>query len=393
MTFRRTVGIVLLFCAILFATGAQYPVQAQIVIKIGAVQPITGPLAGPGTSVNAGLADSLNVANDEGGINGKKIQYIMEDGHYNLEVAKKAFERIMEQHKPLIMFGESTALGLAMANEIKDRYKVLYSSTSFSGKLAYTSWNQYVFVSGPTYSDQVAILLKYIARVKPKAKVAFLCSNTEMGKDPVDFAKLTCKRLVLDFVGEEFVGMKAENIGKEIEAIKAKNPDYIILHGFVGGPVPKIIKECRAIGISANFAGTIWETGKEVLEGLGPQSEGYLGVNPYSFWWMTEVPGIKKIRDYNEKHHPGVTPPDTTSYIHGFVTGMVFVEVLRRADKAGNLTGDGAVAALQSLNGFDTGGISAPLVLKNNRFPAAKIWRANSSKGVFEPVSEWIDFY
>jgi len=95
MTFGRVVGIILLFCAILFATGSECPVQAQTVIKIGAVQPITGPLAGPGTSVNAGLADSLNMANDEGGINGKKIQYIMEDGHF-----------------------------------------VLYSSTSFSGKLA-----------------------------------------------------------------------------------------------------------------------------------------------------------------------------------------------------------------------------------------------------------------
>ncbi len=84
MTFTRVVGFILLFCAILFTTGAEYPVQAQTVIKIGAVQPITGPLAGPGVSVNAGLADSLNVANDEGGINGKRIQYIMEDGHYNL---------------------------------------------------------------------------------------------------------------------------------------------------------------------------------------------------------------------------------------------------------------------------------------------------------------------
>ena len=95
MTFGKTVSIILLLCAILFANGAEYPAQAQTVIKIGAVQPITGPLAGPGTSVNAGLADSLNMANDEGGINGKKIQYIMEDGHYNLEVATKAFERIM----------------------------------------------------------------------------------------------------------------------------------------------------------------------------------------------------------------------------------------------------------------------------------------------------------
>ena len=157
--------------------------------------------------------------------------------------------------------------------------------------------------------------------------------------------------------------------------------------------MPKIIKESRDMGITAKFAGTLWETKKEVLDALGPLAEGYLGVNPYSFWWMTDVPGIRKIRAYNDKHHPGVIYPDTTSYTHGFVTGMVFVEVLRRADKAGNITGDGLVSALQSLSGFDTGGISAPLTLKNNRFPAAKVWKANASKGIFEAVSEWTDPY
>jgi branched-chain amino acid transport system substrate-binding protein len=136
-----------------------------------------------GRAVTIGIRrflDSRSLANEEGGINGKKIEYLIKDGQYNLEVAKKAFDKIMNQYKPMIMFGQSTALGFAVAPDTNELHKILYSSTSFSGKLAYTSWNQYVFVSGATYADQVAILLKYIAKVKPKAKVAFLFANTEM---------------------------------------------------------------------------------------------------------------------------------------------------------------------------------------------------------------------
>ena len=74
--------------------------QAQDEIKIGAVQPITGRFAFAGVNINAGLEDALMIANEEGGINGKKIKYIMEDGQYQLDVATAAFKRIMSRDNP-----------------------------------------------------------------------------------------------------------------------------------------------------------------------------------------------------------------------------------------------------------------------------------------------------
>ena len=115
-------------------------------IKIGAVQPVTGRFAFAGVHINAGLEDALMMANEEGGINGKKIKYIMEDGTYKVDVAVAAFKRIMARDNPVAMYGESTALGKAMSPEIKDRYKILYSSTSFSSELADTAKNPFVFV-------------------------------------------------------------------------------------------------------------------------------------------------------------------------------------------------------------------------------------------------------
>ncbi len=158
---------------------------AEDVVKVGAVQPITGRFAFAGVNINAGLEDALMIANEEGGINGKKIKYIMEDGQYQLDVATAAFKRIMSRDNPLVMYGESTGLGKAMSPEIKDRYKILYSSTSFSSELADAADNPYIFVPGPTYGDMFGILLNYIAKEKKGAKVAFFYSDTEFGKDPI----------------------------------------------------------------------------------------------------------------------------------------------------------------------------------------------------------------
>ena len=87
-------------------------------IKVGAVQPITGRFAFAGVQINQGLEDSLMMANEEGGINGKQIKYIMEDGTYNVDVAVAAFKRIMARDNPLIMYGESTGMGKAVAPEL-----------------------------------------------------------------------------------------------------------------------------------------------------------------------------------------------------------------------------------------------------------------------------------
>lgn len=386
----KTYSLALLLMSFLLICGVmEKPAPAADTIKVGAVQPITGRFAFAGENINAGLKDALMMANEEGGINGKKIEYIMEDGQYDTKVAIAAFKRIMSRDNPLIMYGESTGLGKAMAPEIKDRYKVLYSSTSFSGELADTAKNPFMFVPGPTYGDMFGILLKFIAKEKPKAKVAFFYSDTEFGKDPIPFAREMCKKLGLELVAEEVAQVGAVDVTSQVLDLKRKNPDYVIFQGFVLSPVAAVIKQCRDFGMKCQFMGTFWGTTKMLLDTLGPLAEGYMGVNPYNFWWMEDVPMIKKIKEYTKKNYPSVTFRPN-SYMQGFTTGLIFVECLKRADKAGQLNGEGLAKALQSIKDFDTGGLTAPLTIQNNKFPVAKIWKANTTKKIFEPASDWM---
>ena len=265
---------------ILALAALNVPCLAQDEIKIGAVQPITGRFAFAGVNINAGLEDALMIANEEGGINGKKIKYIMEDGQYQLDVATAAFKRIMSRDNPLIMYGESTGLGKAMSPEIKDRYKILYSSTSFSGELADPAANPYIFVPGPTYGDMFGILLKYIAKEKPGAKVAFFYSDTEFGKDPIPFGREMCKQLKLDLVAEAVAQVGAVDVTSQVLDLKRKNPDFVIFQGFVVDPVQTVIKQCRDFGMKCKFMGTFWGASKMIIDNLGPLGRGLHGRQP-----------------------------------------------------------------------------------------------------------------
>jgi branched-chain amino acid transport system substrate-binding protein len=358
-------------------------------IKVGAVQPITGRFAFAGAQINTGLEDALMMANEEGGINGKQIKYIMEDGTYNVDKAVAAFKRIMAKDNPVIMYGESTGMGKAVAPEIKDRYKILYSSTSFSSELANAADNPYVFVPGPTYSDMFGILLKYIAQEKPGANVAFFYSDTEFGRDPVPYGREMCKKLGLNLVAEEVAKVGGVDVASQVLDMKRKKAEYVIFQGFVLSPVPAVIKQARDYGLKVKFMGTHWGTHKMLLDKMGPLAEGYLGVMPYSFYYQDDVPMIQKIRAWNQQHHPDVNYRPT-SYMQGFFTGQVFVECLKRADKAGDLTGDGLVKALQSIKDVDVGGLMAPITVVNNKIPMGRVFKANVGKKQFEPISDWI---
>ena len=383
-------GRALICFSIILAFGLMVGASvAQEDIKVGAVQPITGRFAFAGVNINAGLEDALMMANEEGGINGKKIKYIMEDGQYQLDVGTAAFKRIMARDNPIVMYGESTGLGKAMAPEIRDRYKILYSSTSFSSELADAANFPSIFVPGPTYSDMFGILLKYIASEKPGSKVAFFYSDTEFGKDPIPFGREMCKKLGLELVAEEVAQVGAIDVTSQVLDLKRKNPDFVIFQGFVVEPVITVIKQCRDFGMKCQFMGTFWGASKMILENLGPLAEGYLAVNPYMYWWNDDVPMIKKIKEYSAKKYPNVTYRDN-SYMQGYMTGLIFVECLRRADKAGELNYEGLVKALKSLKGFETSGLSAPYTNENNKFPVARVWKANVAKKILEPASDWI---
>jgi branched-chain amino acid transport system substrate-binding protein len=377
--------------AALLALAAAPARGADEEIRIGACQPITGRFAFAGGQLNAGLGDYIAYANEKGLVKGKKLVYIFEDTGYDTEKAVATFKKIMAQHAPAIMYGESTGQGKAIAPELNSRYKVLYGSTSFSSELADPKTHPYSFVSGPTYSDMFGVLLEYIAKGAKgkKARVAFFYSDTEFGKDPIPFARQRAGQLGIEVVAEVVAKVGALDVTTEVLTLKKAQPDYVIFQGFVLAPIPEVIRAARDHGLKTTFMSTFWSMDKSVIDKLGPDAEGYMGVSPYAYYWE-DAPALAAMRQYNEKAHPG-EKYRPIYYIQGWFTGMVYVEAIRRVVAAGKpVTGDNLIAAVGSIKDWDTGGLSGKVTFANHKAPLGRVYRANVQKGIFEPVSDWI---
>ncbi len=383
--------LVLVLALSLVATAG--PVFAEEVIKIGACQPITGRFAFAGKHIHQGLMDSLGYANENGGVGGKQFKYIYEDTGYDLKRAIASFKKIMAREKPVMMYGESTGLGKAMAPEINNRYHVVYGSTSFSEELSSRENNPYTFVSGPTYAQQFGVLLKYISE-HPKKKgvpprVAFFYSDTEFGRDPIPYARELAKKLGVEVVAEEVTKVGAVDVTSQLLDLKRKKPDYCIFQGYVVSPIPSVISGAKDFGMDITFMGTFWAMSKMLLDKLGADGEGYMGVMPYSYWHMDDEPMIKSIKAYNRKHHPD-TQYRPNSYMQGWFTGMIFVKLADLCQQQGlTITGDNLKSMIPKIKQWDTGGLAGVTSFTGTNATAmGKVYRAQA--GQFKPASGWI---
>ncbi|MEA3332699.1 MAG: ABC transporter substrate-binding protein [Pseudomonadota bacterium] len=386
---RLSNSLIMVLCLIMVAGVA----WAGETIKISAQQPITGRFAFAGKHINQGLADSLAYANEQGGVDGRQIEYLYDDTGYDLKRAVAAFKKVMAKEKPVMNYGESTGEGKALAPEINDNYKIVYGSTSFSEELADRSKNPYMFVSGPTYAQQFGILLKYIA-ANPKEKgkkatVAFFYSDTEFGRDPIPYAREMAKKLGVEVVAEEVTKVGAVDITSQLLDLKRHNPDYCIFQGYVVPPIPAVIQGARDFGLKTTFMGTFWAMTKMLLGKLGPDGEGYMGVTPYAYWQQSDVKMIKIIREYNKKHHADVTYRPQ-SYMQGWFTGMVYVKLAKLCKEKGlPTTGPNLKDMIPLVKEWDTGEFAGKISFKgSNATGVGKVFVAKG--GRFVPASDWI---
>jgi len=365
-------------------------------IVIGAAPPITGVFAFAGVGLHQGLGDYCEWRNaTKGGVAGRKLRYIGEDSGYKMDQAMSVFKKIMGAHKPPVFYGDSTAWAKAAAKEVSQLGTTLTSSPSFSSDLADPKNVPYYFMAGPTYTAMGEILLEYINRTSrgaSKPAVAIVYSDTEFGRDPISGIKAKAAALQMPIVQEIVTKPGAVDVSSEVAKLRRAKPDYVIFHGYVLAPIPEFIKQMRESGMTTTPMGTIWSMDKTTVDAMGAAGQGWMGVMPYRYSYDTkDAPTMQVIKDFAAKARPNMSYVPLF-YTHGWLVGMIFSEVMERCLKAGKaLTGVNMKAALESMDNWDTGGVTGLLAsLKGHQIASGRIYTYDASSKMLEPASGWI---
>ena len=367
--------------------GGMPAAQAADDIVLGGSIPLTGVFAFAGEGIHAGIQDYVEIVNKAGGIEGRMIKYVPEDTAYKVDASVAAFNKITSQYDTNFYYGDSTGFSKTISPELDRKGTILMAGASFASELNDPEKHPYQFMAGPDYTEMINILLEYIADENPGAKVAYVHSDTEFGRDPIETSQKRAEELGLEVVETIVTKPGSVDVSTEVLKLRRAQPDYTIFHGYVLAPIPEFINQAKQMGMETKFMGTFWSMDNSMVMKMGEAGDGFMGVMPYAYYYdeSGDAPMLEKIREMRPEYQ-------STAYMQGFLTAMLMAESAKRTLEAGKeLNGDNLKAALNSIEDFDTGGIiGVPISIPGNSIPVGRIYRADMSQEKMVPASDWI---
>lgn len=367
---------------------------------MGASLPLTGPFATAGQLVAPAFGMAQKLFNDEGGINGTPIRFVTEDSGYVPQNTLANYQRALASHgtNMVAYFADSTGAMKLIAPELKGANARIMGSTSFASELADPATHPYQFMSGPSYQSQFDILLENI-KAEGGSTVAFIYSNTEFGRDPIEHGKATAERLGLRVVLEEVTKPQGADIPTHVTKLAQSGAEYCILHGYVTGVWPQLIGGARQFGLPTRFKGTFWGMEKLIADRItaqaGPFLAGYEGVMPYRYFWdRAEAPRYEVYAGLSKQLFAG-TPLENymSTWALQTMCGLeITMKTLRdTASKGLELTADNLAETLAGISDWDSGGFfGGPVSMVNNAIGTGRVYAYDPESGLFNPTSDWL---
>jgi branched-chain amino acid transport system substrate-binding protein len=387
LTSQRRRSLLLAAGASLVVPLAAHAQATSEEIVIGGSIPMTGVFSFAGIGINAGISDYVKIVNDAGGVKGRKIKYVPEDTGYKVDVSVATFKKITSQNKVNLYYGDSTGFSKTINPELERNGNIMMAGASFATELNDPVKYPNQFLVGPDYTEMFGILLNHIAKEKPGAKVAFVYSDSEFGRDPIDSSEALAKKLGLNVVIKIMTQAGSVDVSGEVIKLRRAAPDYTIFHGYILAPIPEFITQGKQQGMTTKWMGTFWTMDSSTVMKMGEAGDGFMGVMPYRYYYDTsaKAPMLDKIRQMRPEYQ-------STAYIQGFLAAMLFVESAKRTlDAKKELTGKNLKAALNSIKDFDTGGlIGVPITIRGNSIPVGRVYKADMKTQKMVAASDWI---
>jgi ABC-type branched-subunit amino acid transport system substrate-binding protein len=303
-------------------------------IKIGNIMPYSGPASAYGVMGKTEAAYFRKI-NAEGGINGRKINFISYDDAYSPPKAVEQARKLVESDEVLLIFHSLGTPSNSAIQKYMNEKKVpqLFVATGA------TKWNdpkQFPWTMGwqPNYQSEGRIYAKYILKERPTGKIGILYQNDDYGKDYVKGVRdgLGAKAASM-IVGEENYETTTPTIDSHVVALKSEGVDIFIsitTPKFAAQSIKKVAelgwKPLFILNSVATSTGTVmrpagFENGQNIISATYQK-------DPTDPQWKDD-PGIKNFDAFLTKYFPEGNREDLF-LMTGYNVAQTMVHVLKK---------------------------------------------------------------
>jgi branched-chain amino acid transport system substrate-binding protein len=324
--------------ALLLGAALAWPAGAQT-LKIGAPQPMTGPDAPFGDKFKKAYAIAIEEINAAGGVNGRKLEVVIEDHQAKNALAATIAEKLITQEKVLVLTG-GRASGQAMeVASVAQRLKTPYLVDHPSADMITTKGFEWVFRNNPTGSIYPSAFNSFIteyADAMPKS-AAVVYDNTLFGKTIATAAMKFLRSKNVAIVADEAYPVNTLDFKPIMTKVKGANPDFLLMVAVATTDAILVTRHAKEIGVNARaFVGFGGGFGvADFASQLGP-----LAQNVFSSAAWSGNPNDPKTKAFYEKFHSkyGIWPHEHE--VEGYAAIYIIADALKRAKLTGNLDAD-----------------------------------------------------
>ena len=324
-----------LFKTSLLAVAAAFACSVQAAdLKIGVAEALSGGAAQYGAAIRNGFQLAAEQINAAGGINGDKIQLVVEDEQGKKEEAINVFKKLIFQDKVLMVFGPTLSNSAQAADPIAQGAKTVVFGTSNTAD-GITSIGDYVFRNSVTEADVLPETLKMAVRKANVKKVAVLYGNDDVfTKSGYDNFKKALADLNIPVTTTETFAKGDVDFKAQLTKIKAGNPDAIVISALIAEGAP-IMVQARQLGLNIPFIGGNGMNSVKVFDLAKDKSDGLYVGSPWSIENQTEA-NRKFVVAYTAKFKMAPDQFAAQSYDALYIAS----QALKKVKLSGNLAAD-----------------------------------------------------
>ncbi|WP_306226396.1 ABC transporter substrate-binding protein [Bosea beijingensis] len=337
------------------AAGAQEPGITDKAIKIGIFGPLSGPNMAYGFDVVNAAKMYYDKINKEGGIHGRKIEYVVEDDRCNANDLVAAVKKLVEQENVFMLNGGSCSAAVVAAKDYVVRNKVPYLMLNASGDGALFPPTDYIF--GAYSISQYAVggaMVEFAAKQFGAKNVAYINHDDAYGAWNLEGSKKDAEVNGVK-LSVESINPGINDVTAPFLKVRAANPDAILLVTYAR-PAALLIKKAAEMGFNKPIILSVTGTASlnQLAENVGKDAL----KNFYTQEVMIDSPGgakLKPIYDMYKAAYPDLAakPDHPQTYMpYGIPPAMSLVKALQ--DAGPNPTREKVLAALKTQD-FDSG--------------------------------------